>query len=121
MSVSSNPVFFDTAGVDVTIICRVELSSAVTDPSQITVTAQLTHNGCRTRELQTVGPTREGTTFIFAAIVLSFQAANDGEYVCTANVTSQSSFITGSGTGTGMMMIGIGMTSKSACMCIVIV
>ena len=111
--VTSDPDFFNITGTNVTIMCRVELGPGVTDPSQITVTARLTHSG--SGELQTTEPTVQDTTFIFTAIVSSFQPANDGEYVCTANVTSQSQFVTGSGTGTGMRMIGIGM--YIVCMC----
>ena len=108
MSVTSDSIFFDTTGTNVVVICQVELGSAVTDASQISVNARMTHNG--TRELQTVEPTVQDTTITFAAVVLSFQAANNGEYVCTANVTSQSTFITGSGTGMGMETISIGMS-----------
>ena len=98
MSITTNPAIISTAGVNVDVVCTVELGPVVmkSDISHLTVDTQLFRNGTT---LALAGPLVSGTRLSYTFRIESFKMNNIGEYVCTVAVSpSQSSSpdITGS-------------------------
>ena len=89
---SSSTNFLQTLGSHITLICTLELHSAVV-PSEIfllMVDAQLLRDGT---PLDLTGPIVSGTTIIYTTQLNSFGRNDSGNYNCTATVRPQATWI----------------------------
>ena len=98
VSMNSDPVgLIQTLGSDITLICTVELDSAIveSDLSLLIVDAQLSQDGT---PLVLTDPTVTGTTFTYTIQLDSFGRSDSGNYTCTATVRPlpTSTYLTGS-------------------------
>ena len=100
MTIRSDPTYPIILGSAVIINCVVELDpSIVTVESELSllmVDAQLSRDGT---PLNLLNVTISGTTFTYATMINSFGRNDSGNYTCTANVGSNSSYLYGNTSG----------------------
>ena len=84
-SIPSSPI---SVASSVTVICTLELNSAIlkSDVSLLMVSAQLSRDGI---PLPLTGPTVSGTTFTYTSQFESFGRSDSGNYTCTGTVGAQ--------------------------------
>ena len=88
VSITSSPPSPVSDISSITVICTVELGSAVMESelSLLMVSAQLSRDGT---PLNLTGPTVIGTTFIYTRQFESFGRRDSGNYTCTVTVRSR--------------------------------
>ena len=98
MTIRSDPTYPIILGSAVIINCVVELDPSVVESelSLLMVDAQLSRDGT---PLNPLNVTIFGTTFTYATMINSFGKKDSGNYTCTANVGSNSSYLYGNTSG----------------------
>ena len=113
---SSEHKFMYIIGTDATLVCTVELNSAIdeSDLSLLMMDVQLSRDGT---PLTLTGLTVTGTTFTYTTQLNSFGRSDSGNYTCTATVKPQptSTYLTRSIMVSSNIVIKAGMYSSLFC------